>query len=64
MPKKINNESLRNNMIALRLTAEEKNKLVLVSKALNLSYTDLFVYCLDFLSNLSQKALKSQNEEK
>ena len=52
----------RETKITLRLTAEEKNKLISVSNALNLSYTDLFVYCLDFLGSLTEKALKSQNE--
>ena len=61
MPKNTNNER-RDNMIAIRLTAEEKNKLISVSKALNLSYTDLFIYCLNFLEPLTLKALKGENE--
>lgn len=52
----------RDNMITIRLTAEEKNNLIFVSKALNLSYTDLFVYCLNFLQPLTQNVLKSENK--
>lgn len=63
LPKIVTAETKRDNMVALRLTAEEKNKLISVSKALNLSYTDLFVYCLEFLDSLTAKALKDHEQK-
>ena len=62
MPKIISNELRRENMVTLRLTAEEKKRLIAVSKALNLSYTEIFTYSLDFLESVTEKLSKSQNE--
>ena len=62
MPKIISSEMKRENMVTLRLTAEEKKRLISVSKALNLSYTEIFTYSLDFLESVTEKLSKSQNE--
>ena len=64
MPKKISIEEKRESMITLRLTAEEKEKLILISKALNLSYTDLFVYTLEFIDSLLKNVSNAENKQK
>ena len=51
-------EIKRDKNINIRLTESEKNQLIRVSNRLNLSYSELFIRCLNFIDNLTNETNK------
>lgn len=63
MPKLIDNENERKNInVQIRISKIEKEKLDMVCKALNLTYTEFFLSSIDNLSNYLQKINLQENK--